>query len=158
MAPLRLLAIGVEKVLRQSFKLSMIGEKQNPPEDKKADSFLVRLSVVLLCFAFLATLVATLNLPNPDTGQSKELRERLERMWLFSVFGWLAYLVIIYLAGRIDEAFIGFKKVCESWFPDRGFFSFALAPLGFGMLVWVFGWFAWRIPDGIIWVAKLFGG
>jgi hypothetical protein len=133
----------------------MPGKNPTPPEDKKADSFLVRLSVVLLCFACLATLAATLNLPNPDKGQSKEHRELLESIWGFSVLGWLAYLVIIYLAGRSEEVFTGFKRLCESWFP-ASFSFFAFTPLVFGMCVWLFGWFAWRIPDGIIWVVKLF--
>ncbi len=123
-----------------------------PTEDKKADSFLVRFSIVVLSTASLASIVANLNLANPNTGQL----EMLESMQVFSVLGWLAYLVVIYLAGRFEEAFTGCQRLCDSWLSAE-FSFFALAPVAFGICAWIFGWFVWRIPHGIRWVVEFFG-
>jgi len=130
----------------------MSEKEPKPTEDKKADPFLVRFSVVVLSTALLASVMASINLANPNTGQL----EMLESMRTFSILGWPAYLVIIYLAGRIEDAFISWKMLCGTWLPDGNFF-FAGAPAVCGVFAWIFGWFAWRIPYGIRWVVEFFG-
>jgi hypothetical protein len=132
----------------------MPDSKPTPPEDQKADSFLGRLSVVIFSSVLLAILLANINLPNSDL--SSENRGELESLRTFSLLGWLAFLVIIYLSGRRSEVEAKILKVFGDFFQDT--FTIWFSPLIFAMIVYGVSWLLWRLPEGIRWVGELFRG
>jgi hypothetical protein len=132
----------------------MPDSKPTPPEDQKADSFLGRLSVVIFSSALLAILVANINLPGSDL--SSETRRLLESLRTFSLLGWLAFFVIIYLSGRRSEVEAKYLKVFGKDVAQDAIIWFF--PIFFAMIVYCVSWLLWRIPEGIRWVGELFRG
>jgi len=132
----------------------MSDSKPTPPKDQKADSFLGRLSVVIFSSALLAILVANFNLPDPNL--SSETRGLLESLRTFSLWGWLAFFVIIYLSGRRSEVEAECFKVFGTYWFDEGF-SFWTSPGLFALLFYFVGWFFWiPLRSVVIWVNELF--
>jgi hypothetical protein len=124
-----------------------------PKEKQKADSFVGRLSKVVMCLASIGAGFACFALTMPGLDPAR--RDFNDTLFGVSILGWPAYLAVIYLFGRFQEA----SDRCLSLGQDKGgnFYVLSLIPLAVVLLVAPISWLMWRLPDGIRWVAELFG-
>lgn len=123
-----------------------------PKEKQKADSFVGRLSKVVMCLASIGAGFACLALTMPSPGPTNH--KFFDNLFLISILGWPAYLAVIYLFGRFQEA----SDRCFSLGQGKGgnFYELSLIPFAVGLLVAAISWLLWRLPDGIRLVAELF--
>ena len=121
-------------------------------EINETDTFLGRLSVVVLSIALFVSLAANLGLSHPSP-EIKILGYSPDKLFAFSCFGWLAYLIIIYLSGRYSEV----QAKCVKTFGNKleENFLFWTVPVPVGCIFYCVAGLLWRLPDFIHWVFVL---
>jgi hypothetical protein len=131
----------------------MSDNKPTPTENQEADTFVGRLSVVVMCLASIVSGMSSIVLTQPDVSSTRQ--SFWDDVLKVCVLGWPAYLSVIYLFGRFKEA----SKRCYSLGQGKGgnFYELSLIPFCVGLFVAAISWLGWRLPDGIRWVAALFG-
>ena len=120
-----------------------------PKEKQKADSFEGRLSKVVMCLASIGAGFACLALTMPGLDLAR--RDFYDTLLGVSCFIWPVYLTIIYLYGRFEDA------SANTLGKGVSFLELSSIPLAVGLGVAFVSWLMWRLPDGIRWVAELFG-
>ena len=119
-----------------------------PKEKQKADSFVGRLSKVVMCLASIGAGFAGLGATMPGLDPARG--DFYDTLLGVSCFVWPVYLTIIYLCGRFEDASANTLRKGVS------FYELSLIPFAVGLLVAAISWLLWRLPDGIGWVAELF--
>jgi hypothetical protein len=121
-----------------------------PKEKQKADSFVGRLSKVVMCLASIGAGFACLGLTMP--GLDLTNRDFYDTLFGVSCFVWPVYLTIVYLCGRFEDA------AANTLGKGVSFLELSSIPFAVGLGVALVSWLMWRLPNGIIWVSELFRG
>jgi hypothetical protein len=131
----------------------MSDNKPTPTENQEADTFVGRLSVVVMCLASIVSVMSMIVLTQPDLSSTRH--SFWGNVFIIFALGWLAYLSIVYLFGRFKEA----SKMCSASIfggQPMPFFTLSSVPFSMGAMVYVPFWLLWRLPDGMTWVAEFF--
>jgi hypothetical protein len=118
-----------------------------PKEKQKADSFVGRLSKVVMCLASIGAGFACFALTMPGLDPAR--RDSYDTLLGVSCIVWPVYLTIIYLCGRFEDA------SANTLGKGASFYELSLIPLGVGLGVAFVSWLMWRIPYAIKWLGEL---
>ena len=122
----------------------------NPTENQKADSFVGRLSKVIMYLASIVAGYACIGVTMPGLDLAR--RDFWNTVFVVSCLVWPVYLTIIYLCGRFEDASVNTLRKGAS------FSELSSIPFCVGATVAIVSWLMWRLPDGIRWVGVLIRG
>ena len=122
-----------------------------PTEDEKTDSFLSRLSGVVLFLALAVSIVGSAAVVFPSTEPDTTSKVG-SWLWGYAFGGWVVFLLIVYIFGQ-------YKEVSAKWmkFFNLDWLLLWIFPPVISFLSLVVFSFLLKVPAKIIWVRSFLG-